>query len=165
MISSRLDDFEAFYAEHRDPCFRAVLAIVRHVDDAEELVAEAFARAYSRWDQLAAHPRPAAWVTVTATNLQRDRWRRERRPRLALPMPTPSERQADSDMVDAVHALPERQRQVVALRVLLELSAEETGEALGIDAGTVGTHLRRALATLRVNWTKSLPTSHCEDTR
>ena len=40
-------------------------------------------------------------------------------------------------------------RRVVALRVLLDLSAQQTADELGIDAGTVGTHLHRALATLR----------------
>lgn len=38
---------------------------------------------------------------------------------------------------------------MVALRVLLGLSGEQTGEVLGVDSGTVGTHLRRGLAALR----------------
>jgi DNA-directed RNA polymerase specialized sigma24 family protein len=38
---------------------------------------------------------------------------------------------------------------VIALRVLLGLSAEQTAKELCIAAGTVGTHLRRGLGTLR----------------
>lgn len=55
----------------------------------------------------------------------------------------------DPALLAAVRNLPERQREVVALRALLGLSAEQTANELGIDAGTVGTHLRRGLAALR----------------
>lgn len=63
----------------------------------------------------------------------------------------------DPALLEAVRSLPERQREVVALRVLLDLSAEQTAEVLGIDPGTVGTHLRRALAGLRAHLERSLP--------
>jgi RNA polymerase sigma-70 factor (ECF subfamily) len=46
--------------------------------------------------------------------------------------------------------LPRRQREVVALRVLADLSAEETGALLGIAPATVHVHLHRALAALRL---------------
>jgi RNA polymerase sigma-70 factor (ECF subfamily) len=45
--------------------------------------------------------------------------------------------------------LPQRQRHVVALRVLLDLDTAHTAEVLGMAGGTVGVHLGRALATLR----------------
>lgn len=44
--------------------------------------------------------------------------------------------------------LPDRQRQVVALRILLDLSTEQTAEILSIAPGTVTAHLFRALARL-----------------
>lgn len=57
----------------------------------------------------------------------------------------------DPELLSAIKALPERQREVVAYRVLLELSAKETSEALSISVATVGTHLHRALETLKSN--------------
>ena len=45
--------------------------------------------------------------------------------------------------------LPARQRQVVALRLFLDLDTGRTGELLGIAPGTVKEHLARALASLR----------------
>ncbi len=55
----------------------------------------------------------------------------------------------DSLLLNALAALPDRQRECVALRVLLDLSTEQTAEVLGIAPGTVTTHLHRGLATLR----------------
>jgi RNA polymerase sigma-70 factor (ECF subfamily) len=55
----------------------------------------------------------------------------------------------DPWLLRAVWRLPRRQRQVVALRILLDLSAEQTAESLGITVGAVGAHLHRALGTLR----------------
>lgn len=144
-------EFEAFYLAAKDPCFRALIATVGSVHDADELLAEAFTRSLKRWNTVRSHPRPEAWVVRTALNLHRDQWRRSSRQRRAMARSdaVPFTEPVDTSVIEAVRSLPERQREVVALRVLLDLSAEETAEVLGIDAGTVGTHLRRALATLR----------------
>jgi RNA polymerase sigma-70 factor (ECF subfamily) len=144
-------EFEAFYCEAKDPCFRALVATVGSVAEADDLLAESFTRALARWSEVRRHPRPEAWVVRTALNLHRDRWRRSQRQQQLLHR---RETVTHVDVVDpalmaAVQALPERQREVVALRVLLGLSAEQTGEVLGVDPGTVGTHLRRGLAALR----------------
>jgi DNA-directed RNA polymerase specialized sigma24 family protein len=45
--------------------------------------------------------------------------------------------------------LPARQRQVVALRLFLDLDTGRTAEVLGIAPGTVTAHLARAIAALR----------------
>jgi DNA-directed RNA polymerase specialized sigma24 family protein len=45
--------------------------------------------------------------------------------------------------------LPARQRQVVALRLLLDLDTNRTAQVLGIAPGTVQAHLGRAIASLR----------------
>jgi RNA polymerase sigma factor (sigma-70 family) len=49
----------------------------------------------------------------------------------------------------ALLRLPERQRQVIALRVFLDLDTAQTARALGIAPGTVTAHLARATAALR----------------
>lgn len=148
-------EFEDFYAQAKDRVLRAVIASTGDAHDAEDCTAEAFARAYGRWEELAGHPAPAAWVVRTAVNLHIDRYRRHQHALRLLPdlaaadVAPPAGPQIDPAVMDALRALPERQRQVVALRILLGLTGQETADELGISAGSVGTHLHRALAALR----------------
>ena len=58
--------FAEFYAAARDSCLRAVFASTGDLAAAEDLVAEAFARAWARWRTVRSHPAPAAWVVRTA---------------------------------------------------------------------------------------------------
>ena len=52
-------------------------------------------------------------------------------------------------LYDALGALPGRQREAFVLRTLNELSVEETAAAMGVSAGSVKTHLSRAMRRLR----------------
>src|ERR1035438_1628182 len=83
MGTQRLE-FAEFYRSSRDDCLRTVLIIVGDQDSAQELVAEAFARACASWRTVSKHPAPAAWVVRTALNLNISRWRRRRR---EVPLP------------------------------------------------------------------------------
>jgi len=148
-----VEDFESFYRSSRDGCFRALLVTVRDVHEADDLLAESYARALARWDNVGSHPAPKAWIIRTALNLHRDRWRRMVRHRRLRTLSTePSTAQdvdADPEVLRALFGLPSRQRQVVALRVLAQMDTEETAIALGIAPGTVTTHLHRGLSALR----------------
>jgi RNA polymerase sigma-70 factor (ECF subfamily) len=55
----------------------------------------------------------------------------------------------DAALLAEVRRLPLRQREVIALRVFLDLDTQTTAAALGIAPGTVGAHLSQAVATLR----------------
>jgi RNA polymerase sigma factor (sigma-70 family) len=146
--------FEDFYGEARHRCLRAVAAHTGSVASAEELVAEAFTRALQRWDRVQAHPSPSAWVVTTALNLQRDRWRRKRfestRTETTCSNGSPFDQRLEPEILRAIAALPDRQREVLVHRIILDLSTNATAELLGIDPGTVTTHLRRSLSALRV---------------
>jgi RNA polymerase sigma-70 factor (ECF subfamily) len=54
-----------------------------------------------------------------------------------------------SELLAAVLQLPLRQRQVIGLRIFLDLDTGQTAEVLSIAPGTVKAHLSRAIATLR----------------
>jgi RNA polymerase sigma-70 factor (ECF subfamily) len=148
-------DFAEFYASARDDCLRAVFASVGDRQEAEDLVAEAFAKAWARWAAVRRHPAPRAWVMRTALNARVSWWRRRRREVVvADAAPTGATDGALSSVVDRelmakVLRLPDRQRQVVALRLFLDLDTAQTADVLGIAAGTVTAHLARAIATLR----------------
>jgi RNA polymerase sigma-70 factor (ECF subfamily) len=147
--------FDEFYLTVKDAVLRAVIAATGDQHDAEDCTAEAFARSFHLWDRVQAHPAPSAWVVRTAVNLHIDRVRRGQRtlrllPQLAGESTTAApELPIDDALMDGLRGLPDRQREVVAYRVLLGLSSEETALELGISIGTVGTHLHRALAALR----------------
>jgi RNA polymerase sigma-70 factor (sigma-E family) len=155
-------EFAEFYSSARDDCLRIVLVSVGDRQLAEDLVAEAFTRAWISWRTVRAHPVPRAWVVRTALNAHVSWWRRRRRevtldaqaladdarqsPRTAAPVgPDP----LDQVLAAAVRALPPRQREVITLRVFFDLDTGATARLLGISPGTVGAHLHRALATLR----------------
>jgi RNA polymerase sigma-70 factor (sigma-E family) len=146
-------EFAEFYETSRDACLRAVTACGADRPLAEELVAEAFARAWTSWRQVSRHPAPRAWVVRTALNARVSSWRRHRH-EVPLADHEPASASDPSEMVDAeliaaLRRLPARQREVVALRVLLDLDTETTAEVLGIAPGTVTAHLSRAVAALR----------------
>ncbi len=149
-------DFADFYRGSRDNCLRAVLVSVGDRDAAQDLVAEAFARAWASWRSVGRHPAPAAWVVRTALNAHVSRWRRRRREipladpgTIADQATGPGPGPVDPRIMAALQRLPARQRQVVALRLFLDLDTGRTAEVLGIAPGTVTAHLARAVAALR----------------
>ena len=149
------DDFEVFYSARKDAVLRAVLAATGDRARAEDAVAEAFTQAYARWDRVRRHANPTAWVMRVALNSHRSWWRRTHRefpgepPDRALPGPAQDGQLLDDQLRGLVAQLPGRQRTVLALRVLADLSAEEVGELLGIAPATVHVHLHRAVGALR----------------
>jgi len=150
--------FAEFYEAARDDCLRAVFASVGDRQAAEDLVAEAFARAWARWRTVGQHPAPRAWVVRTALNERVSWWRRHRR-EVALSSSADADAGDGGDggidggidraLMATLLRLPERQRQVIALRIFLDLDTGQTARTLGIAPGTVTAHLARAVATLR----------------
>ncbi len=156
MGTQRLD-FAEFYRRSKDDCLRSVLVSVGDRDTAQDLVDEAFARACASWRTVSGHPAPAAWVVRTALNAHISRWRRRRR-EISVPDPgTIADRPAGAQAADPVDPrimaallrLPLRQRQVVALRLFLDLDTRRTAHVLRISPSAVKAHLARAIATLR----------------
>jgi RNA polymerase sigma factor (sigma-70 family) len=151
-------DFAEFYRTSRDECLRTVMVITGDHDSAQEIVAESFARAWAAWGSVSGHPAPVAWVVRTALNVNVSRWRRRHR---EVPVPDlgelaghPPAMAAAQDPLDprimaALQRLPARQRQVIALRLILDLDTRDTAQVLGIRPNTVMAHMASALATLR----------------
>ncbi len=144
--------FAEFFQESWEPCLRAVAATTGDMLLAEDQVAEAFARAWVSWRKVSRHPAPRAWVVRTALNAGASRWRRHAR---ELPLAdhdaaAPSRETAlDGALLIALRRLPARQREVIVLRVFLDLDIETTARELAIASGTVRAHLSRAVTALR----------------
>lgn len=152
-VEQRPGDFAQFYQEARDGCLRAVYASVGDRQLAEDLVAEAFARAWASWHRVGRHPAPRAWIVRTALNTHVSWWRRRRREvgwdGQDTGATVDAETLPDERILRALRSLPARQREVVALRIFLDLDTETTARTLGIAPGTVTAHLARATAALR----------------
>lgn len=144
--------FAEFYSSAKDDCLRVVLATVRDWPTAEDLTAEAFARAWASWRKVSRHPAPRAWVVRTALNSHRSGWRRHRREVMVADVEasaTEAPVEGDPRLMAAVLRLPLRQRQVIACRMFLDLDTAQTAQMIGIAPGTVTAHLMRAIDTLR----------------
>jgi RNA polymerase sigma-70 factor (sigma-E family) len=156
-VERRRQEFTEFYTSARDDCLRIVLVSVGDRQLAEDLVAEAFTRAWMSWRKVREHPARHAWVVRTALNAHVSWWRRRRRELTvdgrtmmdSAPRERPPDPGLDRALVTAIRALPPRQREVLTLRVFFDLDTADTARLLGISPGTVGAHLHRALATLR----------------
>lgn len=149
--ASHQRDFDAFFSETYSRVYRATLLVTGSREAAEDSVANAFLKAWERWDAVSAHPAPLAWVTRVAVNDSISIWRRMRNQSVAHPTWSTADDPGfpDPDVLAAVNSLSLRQRQVVALRILVGLDVAETAAALGIAPGTVTAHLHRALSECR----------------
>jgi RNA polymerase sigma-70 factor (ECF subfamily) len=145
------DSFDGWYrSEH--PRLLALLTVAAgDADVGREITSEAFVRALERWDRVRAMDSPAAWTYRVGVNLLRRRLRRAAFERRLLPdRPAPAAPPAvESDLWDAVRALPLRQRTAVALRYVCDLPQDEIASVMHVAPGTVSATLtaaRRRLA-------------------
>jgi RNA polymerase sigma-70 factor (ECF subfamily) len=156
-VRSQQTEFAEFFQASWEPCLRAVVAVAGARPQAEDQVAEAFARAWGSWRKVRQHPAPQAWVVRTALNTGTSWWRRRNRelPLADHDLTGPAglgegpDSGLDGTLLTAIRRLPQRQREVIALRIFLDLDTATISRELGIEAGTVRMHLSRAVAALR----------------
>ena len=145
---------DAFPALFRD-AYRVAYRLLGDRSEAEDVAQEACARTYSRWSSVYDHCTP--WCVRVASNLALDQLRARtrairRNERLQSATATSTIATAIDDRLDlsnALAALPRRQRDVVVLRYLGDLSEQQTATVLGVSVGSVKTHGSRGLAKLR----------------
>ena len=143
-------EFEALFDAVYARACAAGRRILGNQDEAEDVAAEALARAYARWSRLRRVPYADAWVLRVAIN---EALKRASRRAATVQMPEPM---AIEDvvavrvtLVEAMRRLPRRQREAVGLRFLAGLSEAEVATSMGVSPGSVKTHVSRGLAALR----------------
>jgi RNA polymerase sigma-70 factor (ECF subfamily) len=148
------DAFREYYERLGSRAVAVARRLVGSHAIAEDLAAEAFARAYARWPSVRSHPNPEAWLLRVVGNLAVDHVRHEaRRPDLR-PDAGRDDRPGDDaalrvDLARALHRLSGRQQEVVVMRYLIDLTEEDVAVSLGMTTGSVKTHLHRATTKLR----------------
>ena len=143
-------EFTEFYASSAAALRRTAYVVVRDWQLAEDLTQQAFAKLYVAWPRVRAETRMAyARRTVVNECLSHLRRHRPESPTDVLPERSAPIHDDVPDLGTALAALPDRQRAIVALRFLDDLSVAEVGRVLGIADGTVKSQTSRALETLR----------------
>ena len=152
---------EQLYAAHYKRLVRLSVLLVQDVETAEEVVQDAFVAMHGRWRTLREPDKALAYLRQAVVNRSRSVLRRrgvERRHEPARTLSVVPEPGADSSalvherrqaVLDALRALPRRQREVLALRYYLDLSEADIAETLGIRRGAVKSHASRGTAALR----------------
>ena len=134
---------------------RAATARITGPDLAEDLAVEAFARAFARWGRVSKMNSPEGWVVRVATNAALDEVRRKKgfSPTIVA-RDAPDDIVERDDVVSAMRSLTRRQQEVVVLRYIVDLPEAEVALVLGMSAGSVKTHLHRAILRLRDQMSK-----------
>ncbi len=148
--------FEAVYRSEVHALSALAASLVGDPERGAEIAHEALLRAFRSGQKVGHMDRPGAWVRRVTINLAIDATRRRRRearmaPRLlasASPEGSPAGVGVDDPFWHAVRGLPERQRAIVALRYVEDMSLEDIARTLEIAVGTVKSALNAAKATL-----------------
>jgi RNA polymerase sigma-70 factor (ECF subfamily) len=151
--------FAAVAEELLDDVYGYLLYLTKNWALAEDLTSQTFETALTKWRRY--DPRrgtPRAWLLAIARTTALDwfradarRRRREERAESALPREEHEPAFGESfsaELEDGLRALTAGEREVIALRIVLELDGEETAALLGITPTAVSTRLHRALAKL-----------------
>jgi RNA polymerase sigma-70 factor, ECF subfamily len=151
--------FAAVAEELLDDVYGYLLYLTKNWALAEDLTSDTFETALRRWRRF--DPRrgsPRAWLLAIARSTALDRFRADarrlrREERADAGNPHEEHQHAFGEgfspaLEEGLRALTAGEREVVALRVVLDLDGEETARLLGITPTAVSTRLHRALAKL-----------------
>jgi RNA polymerase sigma-70 factor, ECF subfamily len=165
-----LQDFDSLVKRYRPRIFRFLLASLHDRESAENLTQDCFVKAYRAREQFRGTANIGTWLMQIAANLLRDHrgssrlkfWRRALCTSVDLAdlhdwVPdrhgSPEELTLAKEQVQAmwkaVARLSEKQRTVFLLRFVEDLNLLEIVAITGMKAGTVKTHLFRALQSVR----------------
>jgi len=156
-------EFDDSYPELFQVAYRVAYRLLGDRGEAEDVAQDTMARACVQWSVVRRRETAASWVATTSGNLSRNHWRArtrdEGRQRLVGRRPQHALSQDDLTIDrlrvhETLAGLPPRQREVLVLRFLADLSEEVVAAALGCSVGTVKQHAARGLARLRPSTTR-----------
>ena len=145
--------FDEFYIATNKRLLHQIYAMTGNLADAQELVQEAYARAWQRWSTVSTYDDPQAWVRTVAWRLAASRWRRAKGAIAAVvkhgpPAHTPEPSVDNVALVNALRQIPEAQRRAVVLHHLCDLSVAEIAHETHSPENTVKARLARGRAAL-----------------
>ncbi|MGH9860787.1 MAG: RNA polymerase sigma factor [Candidatus Acidiferrales bacterium] len=160
--------FEILMRRHNQRVYRAARAILGNDSEAEDVMQEAYVRAFTHLDQFANRAKFTTWLTKIAVNEALARLRRGKRlesidssgdpEKIAMPEPKAATRNPEEQLFgnqmkalldQAIDSLPDAYRGVFVMREVEEMSTADTAEALEVSEEVVKTRLHRARAMLQ----------------
>ncbi len=158
-VDTTAPSFAAVAEELLDDVYGYLLYLTKNWAVAEDLTSETFEAAFKKWRRF--DPRrgtPRAWLLAIARTTALDWFRADTRRRRREERAEAAEPRGDREgafgeglspaLEEGLRTLTAGEREVVALRVVLDLDSEETARLLGITPTAVSTRLSRALAKL-----------------
>lgn len=158
-LDSTTSSFATVAEELLDDVYGYLLYLTKNWAVAEDLTGETFEAAFKKWRRFdPGRGTPRAWLLAIARSTALDWFRaesrrrgREQRADAREPRPDPDPGFGEglsAELEEALSSLTSGEREVIALRVVLELDGEETARMLGISTTAVSTRLHRALEKL-----------------
>ncbi len=164
--------FERYALPHRDSVYTACLYLTQHRGEAEDLFQDTYLRAFRFFHQFTPGTNCRAWLLTIMHNAFKSRYSHHLRASRTLefdgaaheyekklfadgeagrddPAEVVLSRVVDSEITEALHALPEEYRSTLLLVDIEELTYEEASTLLGCPIGTVRSRLSRARRLLR----------------
>ena len=152
--SNRLEELVAKY---ENTLFRAALAILKDVPEAEDSVQDTFLRYLEKRPEFRDREHEKAWLLKVTANGCKSRLRmKKRRSVQELLDVYPAKAEDSGELLEAVLALPANQRAAVHLHYYEGYTTDEIARILGQRPGTVRSHLSRARDNLRKALTAEL---------
>ena len=168
VLAGETELFEILMRRYNQRLYRVARAILTDDGEAEDVMQDAYVRAYTHLDQFAGRSLFSTWLTRIAVHEALARARRGRRMvRIEDPAPRGESSMKDLRSTDsgpeqqaiqrdlrsgleaAIGTLSESYRSVLVLRDVEGLTTAETAECLGISEGLTKTRLHRARAAMR----------------
>ena len=161
--------FEEEALELADQVYRVARRLVGSREEAEDLVQDAYARAFRSWRSYTPGTNMRAWLFRILTNLNIDRGRRGQRAPDIQPMEEGDyylynrleetvggddeervvERLSQDSIVDALSAVPHNYRDVIVLVDIGDFTYQDAAQILDVPIGTVMSRLHRGRRVLK----------------
>ena len=158
--------YEIVMRRYNQRLYRVARAILRNDAEAEDVMQEAYVRAYEHLDQFAGRSRFSSWLTKIAVHEALSRVQKRSRQQelegmesqdmesiLAWDGDSPEQQVSNAEvghlLEEAILSLPESYRTVLMLRDIEEMTTAETAAALDLTEENVKVRLHRARALLR----------------
>ena len=150
--------FSAVAEELLDDVYGYLLYLTKNWAVAEDLTGETFEAAFKKWRRFdPSRGTPRAWLLAIARTTALDWFRADARRRKREERAGAADRPPElatfgegfsAELAESLRSLSAGEREVVALRIVLDLDGEEAARLLGISTTAVSTRLSRALSKL-----------------
>jgi len=166
VLAGETELYEIIMRRYNQRLYRVARAILRNDGEAEDVMQDAYVRAYEHLNQFAGRSRFSAWLTKIAVHESLARIQKRNRLQeleamipqeeeivLTSPSASPEQQASSAEMghllEEGILALPENYRTVIMMRDIEEMSTSDTATALNLTEENVKIRLHRARILLR----------------